>query len=73
MLGYPPQDTARLRTYLDSTEKIKPVKGTQNVYLDKPICIWFDYRTIWTDTTGVVQYRHDVYRKNRKLIAEMKK
>jgi murein L,D-transpeptidase YcbB/YkuD len=72
MLGYPPQDSLRLKTYLDSAEKMKPVKTMENVYLDKPINIWFDYRTIWADTAGVMQYRYDVYRKNQKLIAKMK-
>jgi len=72
-MGYPPLDKKRLKDYdpLDSTAKIQPLDTTTLIRLKERVPVFFQYNTIWFDEEGKVQYRNDVYDKNRYIIEAM--
>jgi murein L,D-transpeptidase YcbB/YkuD len=43
----------------------------QGVRLDMPLPVHLIYDTAWVDETGVVQFRKDIYRRDRKGLAEI--
>jgi L,D-transpeptidase YcbB len=48
------------------TEALESNK-TQTIRLASPIAIYIVYFTAWVDEDGVVQFRNDVYRKDKEL------
>ncbi|MDH7515920.1 MAG: L,D-transpeptidase family protein [Bacteroidota bacterium] len=50
-----------VRQYLDRTQ------ATKTFSLARKTPIYIDYMTVWVDTDGVIQFRDDVYGKNRVL------
>jgi murein L,D-transpeptidase YcbB/YkuD len=43
----------------------------QGVRLDTPLPVHLIYETAWVDETGTVEFRRDVYRRDRKALAEI--
>jgi L,D-transpeptidase YcbB len=43
----------------------------QGVRLDAPLPVHLIYDTAWVDETGIVQFRKDIYRRDRKALAEI--
>jgi murein L,D-transpeptidase YcbB/YkuD len=75
MMGSLPVDEERLEDYdpKDTLAEIQPIDTTYKLPLDKPMPIYFDYKTIWFDEEeNTVQYRSDVYRKNKYILNAMK-
>ncbi|MFT4523840.1 MAG: murein L,D-transpeptidase YcbB/YkuD, partial [Bacteroidia bacterium] len=73
MMGQEPLDAERLKDYdpLDSLAKLQPIDTTMLIRLEKSIPVYFLYNTIWFDQDGQVQYRNDVYDKNKYIIRAM--
>jgi murein L,D-transpeptidase YcbB/YkuD len=73
MMGYPPRDTARLRTWnlQDSTSAIRKVRTTSNVNLEKPMPLYLDYRTLYYDSNWKLRYAYDIYDQNKLILKEM--
>lgn len=71
MMGYEPLDKERLEEWdpADTTAEIQPTMETTTIFLQKPIPIYFTYRTLWVDELGSLQRRFDIYRKNPQIIA----
>lgn len=71
MMGYAPLEEDRLEDWdpADTTAEIQPTMETTTVFLQKPIPIYFTYRTLWVDELGSLQRRFDIYRKNPEIIA----
>ncbi len=72
-MGYEPIDEERLEEYdpEDSTARIQPIEETRLVRLDEQVPVFFLYRTMWYDQEWKLQYRNDVYRKNKSIIHAM--
>ncbi|MBI1305322.1 MAG: L,D-transpeptidase family protein [Bacteroidetes bacterium] len=72
-MGYEPLDSARKADYdpLDSLAVIKPIKKTTTIRLNQGMPVYFIYNTIWFDAEGKVQYRNDVYDKNKYILKAM--
>ncbi len=72
-MGYPPLDEKRLEDYdpLDSLAEIQSIDSTTIVRFKERVPVFFQYNTIWFDEEGMVQYRNDVYDKNRYIIEAM--
>lgn len=75
LMGYEPEDEDRLEEYdpEDTTAEIQPLDSTTIIRLNKPVPVYFLYNTVWFDEEGQVQYRADVYDKNRLIIEAMRK
>ncbi len=75
MMGYAPEDSARLANWdpQDTLAKIKPIKETISIFLNRRMTVYFDYRTIWWDVEGKRHWQHDVYRKNYVIGQAMRK
>jgi L,D-transpeptidase YcbB len=73
-MGYSPMDKKRLEDYdpLDSTADIQSVDTTEIIRFKESVPVFFMYNTVWFDEEGNVQYRNDVYDKNRYIIEAMK-
>jgi murein L,D-transpeptidase YcbB/YkuD len=41
--------------------------GRQVVYIPKPIAIHLNYMTAWVDENGHLQFRQDIYQRDRQL------
>lgn len=72
-MGLEPLDEERLEEYdpLDSLAEIQPIDTTHIARLDQRMPVFFMYNTIWFDKEGKVQYRNDVYDKNKYIIRAM--
>lgn len=72
-MGHPPLDPKRLKDYdpKDSMARVKAITTTAFIRLNKSVPVIFLYQTIWFDEDGEVQYRNDVYDKNRYIIQAM--
>jgi murein L,D-transpeptidase YcbB/YkuD len=70
MMSYQPVSEEYLKDWnpMDTTAKVQPTDETTTVFLQKPIPIYFTYRTIWVDENQSIQRRFDVYRKNKLII-----
>lgn len=73
LMGQPPLDEERLEKYdpADTTAKFQPLEKTTLIRLDEQMPVYFLYNTIFFDEEWNVQYRNDVYRKNRYIIEAM--
>jgi len=74
LMGYEPEDEDRLEEYdpEDSTAEILPLDSTTIIRLNEPVPVYFLYNTVWFDEEGEVQYRRDVYDKNKLIIEAMR-
>lgn len=72
-MGYEPRNSIRLEEYdpEDSTAHIQPIDETHVVWLNRRMPVFFLYRTISFSEDWEVQYRNDVYDKNRLIIQAM--
>lgn len=72
-MGYEPRDEERLKDYdaADTTARIQPLKDTRIIRLNEQIPVYFLYNTIYFDSDWNVQYRNDVYDKNKLIIQAM--
>ena len=75
LMGYEPEDEDRLEEYdpEDTTAEIQPLDSTTIIRLNKPVPVYFLYKTVWFDEEGEVEYRRDVYDKNKLIIEAMRK
>ena len=73
-MGYEPRDEERLKEYdpEDTTAHIQPLDDTRLIRLDEQVPVFFLYNTIFFDEEWKVQYRNDVYDKNKFIIQAMK-
>ncbi len=60
--GTPQWDVARLQSAIWSGARSKPV------FLKKRTPLFIDYYTSWVDSTGVLQFRDDIYRKDASVM-----
>jgi len=74
-MGYEPEDEDRLEEYdpEDTAAEIQPLDSTTIIRLNKPVPVYFLYKTVWFDEEGEVEYRRDVYDKNKLIIEAMRK
>ncbi|MBO6517312.1 MAG: L,D-transpeptidase family protein [Bacteroidia bacterium] len=72
-MGYEPLDEERLEEYdaEDTTARIQPLEDTHLIRLNEQVPVFFVYRTMWYDQEWKLQYRNDVYRKNKHIIDAM--
>lgn len=72
-MGLEPIDEERLEEYdpEDTTARIQPLKETLLIRLNEQVPVYFLYRTMWYDSEWNLQYRNDVYRKNKHIIEAM--
>jgi L,D-transpeptidase YcbB len=73
-MGYEPRDEERLKEYdaEDTTARIQPLSDTRLIRLNERIPVFFLYNTIFFDAEWNVQYRNDVYDKNKFIIEAMR-
>lgn len=72
MMGMSPVDTARARKWReDSTSYKKVVKKTHPVRVEQKMTVFFDYKTIVFDASGIPRFIFDVYDKNRQIVDAM--
>jgi murein L,D-transpeptidase YcbB/YkuD len=72
-MGYEPQNEERLKDYdaEDTTTRIQPLTETRIIRLNEQLPVFFLYNTIFFDEDWNVQYRNDVYDKNKFIIEGM--
>jgi murein L,D-transpeptidase YcbB/YkuD len=72
-MGYLPRDEERIEDYdpEDTTARIQPLSETKRIRLDEHLPVFFLYNTIYFDAEWTVQYRNDVYDKNKYIIQAM--
>ena len=75
MMGYPPKDPERLKTYdpTDSTALIQKLDTTTKVRLDKPMNLYLDYRTVYYDKDWKLHFCYDIYDQNKLILEAMDK
>lgn len=73
-MGYAPKDKNRLKDYdpEDTTARIQPLDETRIIRLSEQLPVFFLYNTIFFDAEWNVQYRNDVYDKNKLIIEAMR-
>ena len=75
MMGLAPLDEERLEEYdpEDTTVLIQPLEETTKLRLNKPMPLYFDYRTIYFDREWNSYQCYDIYDENKLILKAMKK
>ncbi len=68
-IGVKPEDTELLDKYYSAARR---KANTKLNLLSKPVPVFVDYFTAWVDADGILQFRPDVYEKDKILIAALK-
>lgn len=60
----------RMKEYKEKQEELKeldepPPLKTKSIFINENIYVYIDYFTSWTDSLGILQFRQDVYDKDR--------
>ena len=75
MMGFAPLDEDRLKEYdpEDTTALIQPLEETTKLMLDKPMPVYFDYRTIYFDREWNAHQCYDIYDENKLILNAMRR
>ncbi|MBN2681939.1 MAG: L,D-transpeptidase family protein [Bacteroidales bacterium] len=61
----------KLKKFEERMEKMAEEGGkleTKSVYLEKGVPLYIDYYTCWVDSAGIIQFRQDIYNRDKDLI-----
>lgn len=75
MMGIAPLDKRRLKEYdpKDTTALIQPLEETTRLWLQKPMPLYFDYRTVYFDRKWNAHQCYDIYDENKHILKAMEK
>lgn len=73
LMGYPPLDEERLEEYdpTDTTASLQKLTETTRVFLQKPMPLYMDYRTVYYDNEWKLHFCYDIYDQNKLILREM--
>lgn len=73
MLGLEPVGEERLEEWdpLDSTAAIQPIDTTFQIRVEKPIPVYFDYRTVYFSLDWHPQFCYDIYDRNKYILRRL--
>jgi murein L,D-transpeptidase YcbB/YkuD len=68
-------DKRRLKEYdpKDTTALIQPLEETTRLWLQKPMPLYFDYRTVYFDRKWNAHQCYDIYDENKHILKAMEK
>lgn len=73
-IGSPVKDREKLREYWrvrNELRKNSPPGETTDIGLERKVPLYIDYYTAWVDKDGRINFRDDVYKKDKKLMDAM--
>lgn len=75
MMGYKPRSKERLKDYdpTDSTASVRKLEETTRVWLEKPMPLYLDYRTVYYDREWNLHFCYDIYDQNKLILQAMDK
>jgi murein L,D-transpeptidase YcbB/YkuD len=75
-IGHKVEDKAKIAEYKKVRDKLRKDflnTKTTEIYLSKKVPLYIDYYTCWVDENGEINFRDDIYGKDKILLNELLK